>query len=188
MNYLDRRRGARGLNARPSLPDPQNAVRWLSRVSARLAQATPDDTALYNEIQTALAELCGFRVMTILRAAPNADSLERVHSSHADLYPPHALKPTAGDPWLQHLLAMEEPELSANAEAVKRHFFDAQAIFEMGCESVLNVPIRSRGRNLGIVTLMHKADWYGPAHVAISQPFAAMIGAAWACASPSTRA
>jgi GAF domain-containing protein len=179
VNYLDRRRGARGLNARPSLPDPQNAVKWLCRASATLTRATPDDSGLYNEMQTALAELCGLRVMTILRAAPGGASLQRVHSSHSEPLPSQSVKPLAGDPWLQHLMATTEPELSPNADTVKRHFFDAQAIFDLGCESVLNVPVRFRGRNLGILTLMHKADWYGPAHVAICQPFAALLGAAW---------
>lgn len=180
VNYLDRRRGARGMNTRPSLPDPQRAVRWLTRTSALLTQAAADDVPLYHEMQSGLAELCGFRVMTILRTTPAGDGLRRVHSSNPEALPAAVVKPTAGDPWLQHLLATPEPELSPDAQSVRRHFFDAEAIFALGCESVLNVPVRYRGRNLGTLNLLHKAEWYAPGHIAICLPFAALLGAAWA--------
>lgn len=183
VNYLDRRRGARGMNAKPSLPDPQNAVRWLGRIAAAVAHGAADDRPFYGEIQSALAELCGCRALTLVRATPGGDGLQRVHSSHAEAFPVNGIRPMAGDPWVQHLMATGDPELSSDAEAVRRHFFDAQAIFDLGCESVLNVPIRLRGRNLGILTLMHRAHWYAPSHVNICLPFAALIGAAWV-ASP----
>lgn len=176
MNYLDRRRGTRGLRARPSLPDPQNAVSWLSRASAVLANTT-DDAALYAIVQAALAELCGLRMLTILRVTPAG--LLRMHSSHPDVNPAQDIRSTMGDPWLQHLLATAEPELSPDADAMRSRFFDAQAMFDLGCESVLNVPVRLHGRNLGTLNLMHKADWYGPGHIAVCLPFAALLGAAW---------
>jgi hypothetical protein len=177
-NYLDRRRGARGMRAKPSLPDAHDAVTWFGRASAVMA-GTADDQALYGVVQDALVQLCGFRLLTILRITPAGDGLQRMHSSNPAVYPAQGIKEVAGDPWLHHLLSIAEPELSPDADAVRRHFFDAQAIFDLGCESVLNLPVRHRGRNLGTLNLLHKADWYEPSHVAICLPFAALLGAAW---------
>ena len=54
-----------------------------------------------------------------------------------------------------------------------RHVFsDHELIASLGCESVLNMPVRWRGRTLGSLNLLHEAGWYGEDDVAACLPFA----------------
>ena len=136
--------------------------------------------ALYQAVQGSLAAAPGFRLLTVLRATSDSEGLERMFSSNPRAYPAQGVKPIGQDRWLRHLLGVTEPQLSPDAETVRRNFFDSQAIFDLGCESALNVPILFRGRNLGTLNLLHRSHWYQPSDGALCLPFANRIGAAWA--------
>ena len=138
------------------------------------------EQALYQAIQDALAEAPGFRLLTVLRFTADGEGLERLFSSNPRVYPARGVKQVGQDRWLRHLLTVTEPQLSPDAEAVRRNFFDAQAIFDLGCESALNLPILFQGRNLGTLNLLHRGHWYQPSDGALCMPFANQIGAAWA--------
>ncbi len=45
-------------------------------------------------------------------------------------------------------------------------FYDYELIWSLGCESVLNMPVRWRGQTLGTLNLLHKAGHYNEGHVA----------------------
>jgi GAF domain-containing protein len=170
---------AMNLSDLPLPPPPARSLDLLAHATDVLANG-PDERALYETIEAALAELAGFRLLTILRATPAGDGLERRHSSNPSAYPAQGVKAVAGDAWLAHLLVSTTPQLSPDADAVRRRFVDADAIFGLGCESVLNLPVRFRGRNLGTLNLLHRAHWYGPHHGALCLPFVHLLGAAWA--------
>ncbi|MEO5736900.1 MAG: GAF domain-containing protein [Variovorax sp.] len=155
------------------------ALALLSAASRQLA-ASPDLPTLYCAVESSLGELVGFRLFTILRATPARDGLARVHSSDLQTYPPQGVKPVGGDPWLQRLLNDSRPALSPDADTVRQNFPDAQAIFGLGCASVLNVPICFQGRILGSMNLLHGAHWFGPGDAEVCQSFALLLGAAWA--------
>lgn len=168
---------------RPSI-DPARALELLGTAARTLADSA-DPMVLYRAVEAALGELVGYRLFTLLRATPTRDGLERMHSSDLRTYPPGGVKPVGGDPWLQRLLTDARPALSPDAAAVTRNFPDAQAIFGLGCASVLNIPVCCRGRILGSMNLLHGAHWFVPADAAVCQAFAALIGGAWAAAEPS---
>lgn len=159
--------------------DAAATLEHLSAVSALLADGA-EDAALYAAVEGALRTLSGFRLMTVLRATPCGRGLERMHSSDPAIYPARGIKTVDGDAWLTHLLRCTSPALSPDADAVRRNFFDADAIFGLGCQSVLNAPIRFQGRNMGTLNLLHAADWYQPADLGACQLFANLIGTAWA--------
>ena len=164
--------------------DPAAVAARLADTSAVLA-GSADDAALYASVQGAVEALVGFRLLTILRTTPAGDGLERMHSSDPVAYPAGGVKPVGADAWLRHLLTATAPQLSPDAAAVRRNFFDADAIFALGCQSALNLPIRFRGRNLGTLNLLHRADWYRPSDGATCHCFANLIGAAWAAGPPA---
>jgi hypothetical protein len=51
-------------------------------------------------------------------------------------------------------------------------FSDHELIVSLGCESVLNMPVRWRGRTLGSLNLLHEAGWYGEDDAVACLPFA----------------
>jgi hypothetical protein len=141
---------------------------------------TATEKDLYLAMQDSLAEAPGYRLLTVLRFTSDGEGLERLFSSNAQVYPARGVKQIGNDRWLRHLLTITEPRLSPDAEAVRRNFFDSQAIFDLGCESALNVPILFQGRNLGTLNLLHRGHWYQPSDGGLCMPFANQIGAAWA--------
>lgn len=159
--------------------DAARALALLGDVARELG-ASADPTALCGTVERALGELVGFRLFTVLRATPTREGLERLHSSDPVAYPARGVKAVAGDAWLERLLADPTPALSPDADAVHRNFPDAQAIFGLGCASALNVPICFRGRILGSMNLLHEAHWFRAGDAALCQPFAVLLGAAFA--------
>ena len=165
--------------------DPARALALLSGAARTLAEFS-DASALYCAVEVALRELVGFRLFTLLRATPARDGLERTHSSDLQTYPPGGVKPVGDDPWLQRLLSDSRPALSPDADAVALNFPDAQAIFGLGCASVLNVPVCFQGRILGSMNLLHQAHWFEGDDAAVCQSFTPLLGAAWAASGSSS--
>jgi hypothetical protein len=159
--------------------DPARAFALLSTAAQTLADSS-DASVLYRMVEAALRELVGFRLFTLLRATPARDGLERMHSSDLQTYPPGGVKPVGDDRWLQQLLSDSRPALSPDAAAVALNFPDAQAIFGLGCASVLNIPVCFQGRILGSMNLLHEAHWFEDGDAAVCQAFSPLLGAAWA--------
>ena len=44
-------------------------------------------------------------------------------------------------------------------------FFDYELIWSLGCESVLNMPVRWAGQTLGTLNLLHRAGHYDESHL-----------------------
>lgn len=164
---------------------PHNATAVLAHVetaSAVLAGAdsADSDMPLYMAMQTAIETLVGYRLFTVLRITPDGEGLQRMHSSNLEVYPAGGVKRIGDDTWLRSMTTMTGPQVSPDADAIRRNFFDHEAIFALGCRSAINVPIRYRGRNLGTLNLLHRDGWYRQDDGAVSQLFANLIGAAWA--------
>lgn len=149
-----------------------------ARTQALLATAAPlHGATLHDAIGAALAELVGYRLLTLLRL--EGPILRRAWTSAPDQYPPGGGKDVRDDPWLQHLLAAPGPVLSANLQEVRERFPDHAAIEALGCGAVLNVPVRQHGKTLGSLNLLHEEGWFQPGHAAVAQGFARLLGADW---------
>jgi len=174
---------ARALMSRPRLVCLDEPTAALSPI---MAKAIFGHIARLPSFGAALRELVGFRLFTLLRATPARDGLERMHSSDLQTYPPGGVKPVGDDRWLQRLLSNSRPALSPDADAVALNFPDAQAIFGLGCASVLNTPICFQGRILGSMNLLHEAHWFEDGDAAVCQAFSPLLGAAWAAKGNSS--
>lgn len=70
------------------------------------------------------------------------------------------------------MLNSGEAYIGRTQDDLRAVFPDHELIASLGCESVLNMPVRWRGRTLGSLNLLHEARWYGEADVAACLPFA----------------
>ena len=50
--------------------------------------------------------------------------------------------------------------------------FDHELIASLGCDSVLNMPVRFGGQTLGTLNLLHRAGWYSEADIPTTRLFA----------------
>jgi hypothetical protein len=134
----------------------------LRAVAAALAVApapgAPDP--LLCAVDVLAQRLLGHRLFTVLRYDLAAGLAHRLYSSAPDVYPASGSKQIATGPALQRMVESGRPLLTPDAAAVRRNFLDAEAIFALGCASVLNLPVIVRGRLLGQVNLLHEAGHY----------------------------
>jgi hypothetical protein len=114
---------------------------------------------LYALVESALGELVGFRLLTILRMEDV--QVRRLHSSDPSSYPAGGVKDISNDTWLREMLKAGKPVVSNTLELVRQRFPDHQAIFSLGCGAVLNVPVTDARQTP--FALLRKVVWRLPA-------------------------
>ncbi|NKI72739.1 GAF domain-containing protein [Collimonas pratensis] len=144
--------------------------------TSELAIRNPD-AGLYRAIEGALNELIGFKLLTILRL--KGARLVRTHTSDSATYPSGGYKDITDDQWLRSILSDGVPVISEDSTKVRERFVDHEAIFAMGCGSVLNIPVTSALGTLGSLNLLHEAYWFKPEHIVLVRPYALLLAVPW---------
>jgi len=144
---------------------------------AALAQA-PD---LYAALDAAMADLVGHKLFTLMVLDRDAEEAARVYSSSPQAYPVSGRKPLGTlSRWGAVVLERGEPFLGRTAEDIRWAFADHELILSLGCESVLNLPVKDRdGAVIGTMNLLHRAHGYTREHAARLAPFAALLAPAY---------
>ena len=102
--------------------------------------------ALYAALDRLLAAVVGHRLFTMMVLAADGVKVRRVYSNEPSVYPVGGFKTHRQTPWGRQVLADGKPYIGCNADDIRWAFADHERIFSLGCESVLNVPIRYYGR------------------------------------------
>jgi hypothetical protein len=130
------------------------------------AMADPDQPhATFAALDAALQETVGHLFLTILVYHWPEGVAERLYSNRPELYPAGGRKAFADAPTQRRVAESGEPYIGRDAEEIRRDFPDHAKIFALGCESILNMPVRWRGRVLGQVNLLHRAGHYDAAQL-----------------------
>ena len=128
--------------------------------------ADPDQpAATFAAIDAALAEAPGHILFTILVHHPALKQSERFYSNLPHAYPIGGRKPVTNSPWMQRVIFGGEPYIGHTREDIAEHFFDHELIHSLGCDSILNMPVRWRGETLGTLNLCHRAGFYDESHL-----------------------
>lgn len=127
---------------------------------------TDQPGATFRALDRALAASPGHILFTILVHHPGLKQSERFYSNMPKEYPVGGSKPVTGSPWMQTVIERGEPYIGRTREDIKEVFYDHELIWSLGCESVLNLPVRWRGQTMGTLNLLHRAGFYTEAHVA----------------------
>lgn len=144
---------------------------WL--VSVAVAQSEMDQPdALFAALDRALESAIGHKLFTILTYEDATGEAARVYSNLPGPYPTGGRKRLAPGPWTEAVLDRGEAFIGRTQDDLRNVFSDHELIASLGCESVLNMPVRWRGRTLGSLNLLHEAHWYGEDDVAACLPFA----------------
>lgn len=151
-------------------PDPAPSI------AAVLAAAREQDQpiALFRALDAALAAAIGHKLFTILVHHPALRQNERFYTNRPAEYPIGGKKPVTDAPWMRQVIERGEPYIGRTREDIQSAFFDHALILSLGCESVLNMPVRWRGKTLGTLNLLHRADYYGEADLPLARLFAAL--------------
>ena len=174
-------RGGRGemSGARPFRPAV--AVLALNAV-ARAHEAPSQPQAVFAAVDHALAGEIGHRLFTILSYDPDSGVATRLYSNLPDAYPAGGSKTVMPGPWTDTVLARGECYIGYTPDDLRSVFADHELIASLDCQSVLNVPIRWRGRTWGSLNLLHAERWYGPDDAIACRPYAQLVLPALCCA------
>lgn len=156
-------------------PDP---LPHLAAVAATHAAAEQPQAPLV-ALDGATAAALGHRLFTVLAIHEGAQESRRYYSSQPQAYPVGGRKPIRADhPWMQQVMPRGEPWIGKDHADIQRAFPDHALIRSLGCESVLNVPVRWAGRTIGTINLLHQAGRYRPKDAATARLFAALAAPA----------
>jgi hypothetical protein len=143
-------------------PEPQLAAVIAAHRDAAQPRAT------FQAVDEALAACIGHRLFTILINHPSLREAERYYSNMPDAYPVGGRKPMVETPLLRQLMVDGVPYIGHSRDDIARNFPD----HELGCESVLNVPVFWNGQAVASMNLLHESGWYGEGDVPIARLFA----------------
>jgi hypothetical protein len=130
------------------------------------AHRDPDQpAATFRAVDRALARSPGTILFTVLVHHPGLRQSERFYSNMPDAYPVGGRKPVTDSAWMQRVIFAGEPYIGRTREDIRDVFFDHELIWSLGCESVLNMPVRWAGQTVGTLNLLHRAGHYGPEHL-----------------------
>lgn len=143
--------------------------------AVRLAMAEPAQPApLFATLDATMGRAIGHRLFTILVIHPGAQESQRYYSNMPREYPVGGRKPINRTHWFRSVLDEGRPYIGRTYDDIADVFFDHELIRSLGCESVLNVPIRWNGGSIGTINLLHHANWYTEADIPAAQHFAAL--------------
>ena len=137
--------------------------------------AAPRDTdqpmATFRALDSGLAASIGHILFTVLIHHPGLRESERFYSNQPVAYPVGGRKPVTDSPWMQQIIGRGEAYLGRTRADIEWAFYDHELIVSLGCESVLNIPVRWRGQTIGTLSLLHQANWYDEADIATATLF-----------------
>jgi hypothetical protein len=151
-------------------PDPAPHLAAVIDAAGEAGQPAP----LFAALDAAMARAIGHRLFTILVVHPGAAESQRYYSNMPKAYPVGGRKPINRTHWFDRVLGAGECYIGRTYADIQDVFFDHELIRSLGCESVLNVPVRWNGRSLGTINLLHHANYYAEGDVPLAQHFSAL--------------
>lgn len=125
------------------------------------AFAEPDQpNAVFRAVDRAMLEGVSYKLFTILMYDTAVTESIRVYSNLSRDYPLGGRKKIVSQAWAEQVIHRGMPFIGNTADDLRQVFSDHALIQSLGCESVLNLPVRWNGRTLGTLNLLHEREWY----------------------------
>lgn len=137
---------------------PDAFVTALDHVADVLAHGTRPE--LYKAVETALGEIVGHKLLTLLMVLPGAKEVQRFWSTNEEAYPLAGKKPMGATDWGDLVIHRRQPFLGCDMAAVRWAFFDHELIASLGLGSAMSVPIIAQNEMLGVIALLDAEHHY----------------------------
>lgn len=126
----------------------------------RACQADDAFESLLRLLDEAMARAPGHRLLTVLVYFADKREAQRVYSSRPVEYPVGGRKTLSQAPRMQQVLTTGLAYISRTRQEIIDNFPDHPKLLAMGCESIVNMPVRWGSTVLGTVNLMHREGHY----------------------------
>ncbi len=118
-----------------------------------LTRESKDPLRILEAIGALARTTLGARGFTMFRYVHATAEVERIHSSDLTAYPVGGRKRVQDYPVNQAVLARGEVYIAKGRDDIRGTYKDADKIFSLGVTSIMNVPVRVGGRNIGAINL-----------------------------------
>lgn len=130
-----------------------------------LDSSAPIYKALHQEAKT----IAGAKLFTIMVLDNEAGLARRAYTSHPADYPATGSKPMRQDRWSAQVIDGKQSFVANSTEGFSDVFSDHLLINQLGCESVLNVPVIEQDKVVGTVNFLDGKNHFTPERVAALQ-------------------
>lgn len=97
-------------------------------------------------------------LFTIMVHLPGGEEVERVYSTHPEVYPVSGRKkldPKFTSPiWHEQVVVKQRGYVGSDQAAVRAFFYDWATIESLGCDSIINTPIVLNGETIGTINFL----------------------------------
>lgn len=114
-------------------------------------------------------DLVGVKVFTVQTHDHATGIADRLYSTVPEIYPVGGLKPADETIWSRLVIEEQKTFVANNLAEIAAVFPDHGQIFELGCASIINVPVVIGGKVWGTINCLHEQGHWTPARVAASE-------------------
>lgn len=132
-----------------------------------LSEATTDKQA-YDALCALTKSTVGAKLFTVMTADMDAMLARRVYTDDAENYPTTGTKEIEMNRWFEQVHGRHETFVSNTLADIDTVFPDAELIGELGCGSVINLPVILGGKMVATVNILHEEGYYTPERVAMA--------------------
>jgi hypothetical protein len=114
-------------------------------------------------VEQAVEDRVGFILFTVLAFSPDRTRMTRIHSSRPAEYPVGGTKDLTIDvsrAWLERCVLRQEVFYGPSKADLREVFADSDQIEQLGCGSVLNVPVIAGGASIAALNILGAENGY----------------------------
>lgn len=135
--------------------------------TALAAAKTPDEA--WKALQDLVQQTVGAKLFTIMTVDMQAMLARRAYSSDPVNYPAAGTKPITPNRWFDHVHRDGKTFVANTLEDIATVFPDHDLIGQLGCGSVINLPIRQNGQLVATMNILHAEQHYTPDRVTVTE-------------------
>lgn len=131
----------------------------LSTFRNELADAVNHQRA-FEALEALSRRLFDHILFTCLQFDYRRQVMSRLYSNREDVSPTGGTKPMPLGVWANRLLNEGRAYIGNDREDLRAVFFDYEALWAIGCESTMNVPVRWQNRTVGSFNILARAGQF----------------------------
>lgn len=136
----------------------------LQNFNMSLSAATTGPEAM-QALSSLAIELVGAKLVTVTVLDMDARLARRAYSNQPQSYAVSGTKPIVQNSWFEIVHNQKRIFVANTLNEIVRVFPDYEQIRDLGCESVINIPLFLKGQLAATLNLLHEQGHYSPARV-----------------------
>lgn len=142
---------------------------------AAFLQSAPTDSELWLRLDRTMKELFGHQLFTVLVFNSHLRLLKRLYTNCEDVSPVGGTKHVGDSRWARQVLLEGQFYVGSTKADVQSVFSEYQRLWDHGCESVLNIPVRVDEVTIGTLNLLGEERQYDNCDLDLARLFAQLL-------------